>query len=846
MSQHTPMMLQYFEIKEDYPDAFLFYRLGDFYELFYEDATEAARILEITLTARNKHADHPIPMCGVPYHSASGYIRQLVEEGHKVAIAEQIDDPKLTKGMVRREVVQVITPGTITEDAALDSKENNYLASISRHEQELYLIYADISTGEIHLTHTDDLNRLVNELQALQPREIVTYPDMTKEDLEIIETQLQSHYTQHIPKQVAGEKEWVLEQATQAEAQTLNDFFDYIHSVQFGALNHIQPVQRYQLSNYLQMNHFARTQLELTRSLRTQRKKGSLLSFLDRTKTAMGGRLLHQWLEKPLLNLSELSQRHQKVDDLMNAYFERVDLIQALGDVYDLERLVSKISLGSANARDLDQLRHSLGRIPYVNEILRIINQGIGQEAFSSLPEFTSLHQKLVETIVDDPPISLLEGGLIKSGYHEELDGYLDAIENGQSWLADFQTTERERLGLSTLKVSYNRIMGYFIEISRVQSAELDEPHYELKQTLTNSYRFITDELKELETTILNAQENATDLEYHLFVALRDEINQHTSDLQALATQVAELDVLCNFANLSEEENFVRPTLTQESKDIHLVQSRHPVIEHLIGKTNFVANHLTITPEESLLLLTGPNMSGKSTYMRQVAFCIIMNQIGCFVPAQEARLPIIDKIFTRIGSSDDISSGQSTFMVEMIETNTALQEATPNSLLLFDEIGRGTATFDGMALAESIIYYLAQEVQAATIFSTHYHELTQLETDIPSLKNIHVGAEEKDGEVIFLHKILEGPADKSYGIHVAKLAGLPQALIHQSHQVLERLESQSQITAQEAPENVQESLNLFEEEVTPHPILEDLEQIDINQLTPLEAMQKLAELQENL
>ncbi|MDO4432674.1 MAG: DNA mismatch repair protein MutS [Aerococcaceae bacterium] len=840
----TPMMAQYLDMKRQYSDAFLFFRLGDFYEMFNEDALKAAQILEITLTSRNKNAENPTPMCGVPYHSAKDYIRRLIEAGHKVAICEQVEDPKFAKGMVKREVVRVITPGTYIEDDGLDAKEHNYLAMfyVDKNDSDYVLVFVDVSTGDIRLTHAPNWQQCVNELQAMRPSEVVVDLMLAESTLEKLQQSVPSHFSKHAYTQ--STYIWQLENPTSSEAAALNRLFDYLFSVQKQVVHHMKPVERYEVSHFLQMNQYARTQLELTRSLRTQRKKGSLLWLIDRTKTAMGGRLLQQWLEKPLLDRVELTQRHNKVEQLMRHYFERIDLMTILSNVYDLERLVTKMSLGTANARDVDQLRTTLQQLPRLNHILASVNQH--ETAFETLPLFEDVLAHIEKILADEPPISITEGDMIRSGYNDQLDQYRDALTNGQQWLAQLQQRERERTGIKTLKVSYNKVFGYFIEMSRLQAASLDDARYQRKQTLSNAERFITEELKELETVILGAQENAMNLEYELFVELRQWLVQFVKPLQALALQVAELDVLCNFAALSEEEGYTRATLSEKSHHFVLKDSRHPAVEKLIGKAAFVPNDLTITPEQSVLLLTGPNMSGKSTYMRQVAFCVILNQIGCFVPASEATLPLVDKIFTRIGSMDDIASGQSTFMVEMMETNVALEQATPNSLLLFDEIGRGTATFDGMALAEAILYHIAEQVKAATIFSTHYHELTALEAKIPSLVNIHVGATERHGEVVFLHKIIAGAADKSYGIHVAKLAGLPQSLIARSRTVLEELERNAKWLRE--PNNTQG--NLFEMEsapqTAPHPVVQQLAEVDVNHLTPLEALQLLANLQKEV
>lgn len=849
-TKQTPMMEQYLKIKESYPDAFLFYRLGDFYELFHEDAIQASKILEITLTSRNKNADNPIPMCGVPYHSSTEYIKRLIEAGYKVAVCEQMEDPKQVTGMVKREVVRVVTPGTILEDDAIPNKENNYLACIHISTTGYYLTYIDISTGELYLTKTMIWNQLVNEVKSINPSEVIVDEKIELELLDKLKQQLGSFFTLY---QVDTEIEnsWKISNPSSDELIILNMLYGYLESIYITNLEHIKEVERYELSSYMQMNYYAKSQLELTRSLRSQKKKGSLLDLIDKTKTAMGGRKLHQWLDKPLLDMDELEERHQKVEYLMGFYFERVDLMENLGRIYDLERLVTKISLGNATARDLNQLRNSLQGIPRINQTLEVINSNLLHEVdytpFTLLNEFSSLLEYVDSVLIEDPPISITEGNIIKDNVNQRLDEYRDALENGQKWLSELQKREREETGLKTLKVGYNKVFGYYIEISRLQAANFNDDRYIRKQTLTNAERYITEELKEIEATILGAQEKSTSLEYDLFIDLREYVAKYVSGLQELAHEVATLDVLVNFANISESEDYVRAELTHETKRIELVDSRHPVVESLIGKANFVPNSLFSDEDSSLLLLTGPNMSGKSTFMRQVAFSIVLNQIGCFVPAKKAKLPIIDKIFTRIGSSDDTTSGQSTFMVEMMETNVALEEATENSLLLFDEIGRGTATFDGMALAEAIIKYIAKNVKAMTIFSTHYHELTELDKTINEVKNIHVGAQEHEGNLIFLHKVIDGPADKSYGIHVAKLAGLPQSVLEESQEILIELESNAKNLRESGAVQLDLFTNrekdLIKESIPENiqSIVDDIHSLNINQMTPIEALQKIYE-----
>ena len=865
-SKETPLMQQYLEIKNRYPDAILFFRLGDFYEMFLEDAIEASRVLEITLTSRNKKADDPIPMCGVPYHSSTEYLKRLVQAGYKVAICEQLEDPKLTKGMVKRDVVKVVTPGTLALDQNLETKDNHYLMTLALDQGNYYLLYTDISTGQSRMTSSPDWGQIFSEVQTLAPKEWVfdsqSHNGLDQRAMETLQQQAGLFASSHQKGNQVSDEHFKLQitgdMSHSSAAQNLADFLaDYLMATQKQALHHMQAVETYELSQYLQMNVYTKTQLELTESLRTKRRKGSLLWLLDHTLTAMGGRLLHQWLDKPLLRKSALQERHDKVQLLIDHYFERQALMAELKGIYDLERLVSKVAMQTANGREIDLLRQSLSKLKTINQNLQIINQdafNLSGLAFQPVDEFDECLALIDEILVDEPPISITEGGLIKSGYHELLDQYREAVDHGEQWLLDLQQREREITGLKTLKVGYNKVFGYYIEISALQASQLKDDRYIRKQTLTNNERFITEELKEMESTLLGAQDKALALEYKLFVELREGLSKYIPSLQALAQQLAELDVLINFANISEAENYVQANISDQAKDFCLVESRHPVLEKLVGRGNYVVNSLDIDPENFVLLLTGPNMSGKSTYMRQIAFAVILNQIGCFVPAKEARLPLVDQIFTRIGSSDDLSSGQSTFMVEMLETNYALQNATPASLLLFDEIGRGTATYDGIALAQAILYHLCEKVGAATLFSTHYHELTSLEGDLKGLRNIHVGAKEEGNKLVFLYKILQGPADKSYGIHAAQLAGLPTSLIERSRVILEDLEKKGQALyhPQEQAlslfdfENYENKPSLTAQDQACLKVGQDLKDIDLNQMTPIQAFQLLMEWQEVL
>lgn len=865
-TKQTPMMKQYLEIKEQYPQAFLFYRLGDFYELFFDDAVKVAKILELTLTSRNKNADEQIPMCGVPHHSAQGYIDTLIDQGYKVAICEQVEDPKKAKGMVKREVVQVVTPGTVMEGGAVEAKENNYLAAILEQEMTFYLAYTDLTTGECKATLMETKEELLNELIALDVKEVIVKNGESLDLQSQLEKQLNVVVT--LVSEQHSINEWTdLKENIQEELYpVVNLLLNYLRETQMRSLEHVQPVEVYETSHYLMFGQEARRNLELTTSLRDGSKTGTLLWLLDETKTAMGGRMLRNWLEKPLVNKTQIEKRQDIVENLMNHFFERSDLTEVLERVYDLERLAGRVAFGTVNARDLVQLKRSLQQIPQLIEVIKLMNE---EQTWNTL--LTGLDpveevSKLVEQAVEEEaPISITEGEIIKAGFHEQLDEYKDAMTNGKQWIASLEKQEREKTGIKNLKVGFNKVFGYYIEVTKANLSKLEEARYDRKQTLTNAERFITPELKEKESLILEAEEKSKALEHELFIQVREEVKTYIDRLQNLAKIVAQIDVLQSFAQVSESFNYVRPTYHTDSQDIFIEEGRHPVVEKVMGEQTYVPNDVELTDEVDVLLITGPNMSGKSTYMRQLALTIIMGQMGCFVPGKVAKLPLFDRIFTRIGAMDDLIGGQSTFMVEMMETNHALSHATEKSLLLFDEIGRGTATYDGMALAEAIIEYVHDKIGAKTLFSTHYHELTILEERMQHLKNIHVGAVEEEGSLVFLHKMLPGPADKSYGVQVAKLAGLPTNLLERAADILDELEQkEDNLFEKEQQDNeksqVQEEtkrekraeetpqLSLFdtawsqeEEEV-----LKELKNLNLLELTPLEAMNKINALQNKI
>ncbi|MCA9765267.1 MAG: DNA mismatch repair protein MutS [Carnobacterium sp.] len=864
-TEHTPMMVQYLGIKKQYPDAFLFYRLGDFYEMFNEDAIKASQLLEVTLTSRNRNAENPIPMCGVPYHAARGYIDVLIEKGYKVAICEQVEDAKMAKGMVKREVVQLITPGTAIESKKMDAKSNNYLAALSVTDTNQFnLAYADLSTGELKATQLTSVEEVINELSGLKTKEVV-FEEAKQVELQI---ELQTKLGVMIStQQSSGENASLSYLTTEVENKeilsAIKILVSYLTITQKRSLSHLQKAEVYIPEHFLKMDHYSKHNLELASSIRTGQKKGTLLWLLDETKTAMGGRLIKQWIDRPLIQEKPIKERQDVVERLINHFFERTDLNEALTRVYDLERLAGRVAFGNVNGRDLLQLKTSLSQIPLLKQIIALMNKGEWDNLITHLDDVPEVVDLIERAVHVDAPLSLKDGNVIKDGYDEQLDLYRDAMRNGKQWIAQLEAQERQKTGIRTLKIGYNRVFGYYIEITKSNLANLPEGLYERKQTLANAERFITPELKEKETLILEAEEKSLALEYELFTKVRDEVKQYIDRLQLLAKTVATIDVLQSFATISEKYHYVRPLLTYDSRELVLKDGRHPVVEKVLGQQTYVPNSVEMDEQTEIMLITGPNMSGKSTYMRQLALTVIMAQMGCFVPAQSAQLPIFDRIFTRIGAADDLISGQSTFMVEMIEANQALRHATKHSLILFDEIGRGTATFDGMALAEAIIEYIHNHVHGKTLFSTHYHELTVLDQELKGLVNTHVGAIEEDGELIFLHKMLPGAADKSYGIHVAKLAGLPTDLLTRAATILERLEKKEEwvleATVQETKETKNivsqknktvekdEQLSLFglanEKEVS---IVKALAEINVLTITPLEALTILDELQRQL
>lgn len=850
----TPMMVQYHEIKAQYPDAFVFYRLGDFYELFEEDAIQGAKLLELTLTARNKNSENPVPMAGIPHHAAQNYIDILVDQGHKVAIVEQMEDAAVAKGMVKRDVVQLITPGTKLSGGAGSDKQNNYLAAVLPDGQAWAMAYIDLSTGELKATTIQQFNDIVDELRSLEVKEVV----LRQNDPETIKQQMATQLGEHglvISTQAEVAPSATISFLTQnlthsLEVAVTTMLLGYIFDTQRRNLEHIVPAESYERLAYLKFNQDTRINLDLVENTRTKKRAGSLLGLIDETHTAMGGRLLKQWVLKPLRVQADIEARLDLVQAFQADFFTRGTLQDHLKSVYDLERLAARAAMGTMNARELVQLKRSLRAIPAIKATLAesdSLLQAVGQQ----LDDMGDLATLIDDAIMDEPPISVREGNIIKNGFDAKIDDYRQVLTDNQQWLAQLEADERAATGIGSLKVGYNKNFGYFIEVTKANIGKLAENRYERLQTLTNAERFVTPELKAHERLIIEAQAKQTEREYDLFVTVRDHVKAEIGRLQTLAQQVARLDVLAALADVADNRRFVRPVFTT-GNHIAIEQGRHPVVESLLPAGEFVANDVMLSDQTNMQLITGPNMAGKSTYMRELALIVILAQMGSFVPASAAELPIFDQIFTRIGANDDMAMGQSTFMVEMAEANHALQEATAHSLILFDELGRGTATYDGMALAQAIIEFLNTHVHAKTLFSTHYHELTVLADQHPGIANVHVGAvEDADGQLHFLHQIQTGPADKSYGIHVAALAGLPDELIANATHILSQLENQkSVVVASEsvAPvpvssvQQIAEQVPLFDVATTDDKIqqlLAQLDQLDILNMTPIDAMNAL-------
>ncbi len=786
-SKVSPMMRQYLEVKDNYEDVILFYRIGDFYEMFFDDAINVSRDLELTLTGKNAGLEERIPMCGVPHHAANMYINKLIEKGYKVAICEQTEDPKCAKGIVKREVIRIITKGTVMSDDMLDAKSNNYIGAIKDLGYLYALSYADLSTGEVNAVLVPyDTDKIINEIINYNIKELVVFDKIDPKITSTLKDKYQIIISYENNDSEKEEYKKIYENIKDVRIiSSLCVLLNYLTDTQKRSLEHMQKVLVRNYETYLKMDVHTKRNLELTENLRLKERTYSLLWLLDKTKTAMGSRLLKNMIENPITNKEELEKRYDMISKLSEEFLLKDELKDLLNEVYDLERLSGRVSFGNANARDLLQLKNSLKVLPRIKEIINDLG------FYLKINDLSDLCSYLDESLYEDPPVGLKEGYLIKEGFNKELDELKEARRGGKDFIAKLEEKERQRTGIKNLRVGYNRVFGYYIEVSKGNAKQVKEEFgYERKQTLANNERFITPELKEKERMILGAEEKIINLEYELFLSIREKVKDVIPSIQLTSKSLAFLDVIISFSSVSEDNNYVRPVIT-DKKEVRLIEARHPVVEKVL-EGEFVSNDIIISDDKYLALITGPNMGGKSTYMRQMAIIVIMAQIGCFVPCKEAILPIFDQIFTRIGASDDLVAGESTFMVEMKEANNAIENASEKSLILFDELGRGTATYDGISLAQAIIEYIHDNIKAITLFSTHYHELTSLEEHKSHIKNVHVSAYEENGDITFLHKIEDGAADKSYGIHVAKLANLPASLIKRADEILSSYENDKQ------------------------------------------------------
>ena len=827
----SPMMRHYVELKDKYEDTIIFYRLGDFYEMFFEDALLVSHELELTLTGKQAGLDERVPMCGIPYHASEIYIDKLIKKGYKVAICEQLEDPKMAKGIVKRDVTEIISSGTIISSNSLNEKENNFIGSIVDFKYCYVLTYTDITTGELYCEILDHNNsKVINKIIFLGIKEVILDSNVDKE----IYHKLRDNYritTSLIDDIYEGnDYDRVIKNVTDTRyIHGFKHLLNYLVVNQKRNMDHLEEIVIKKNDDYLKMDIHTKRNLELTESMRNKERMYSLLWLLDDTKTAMGSRKLKSWIEFPLVDKDKIEKRYDVVSILNQEFILCEELRKYLYEVYDLERLCGRIALKTANARDLLQLKKSLEVLPKINDILKSIN-------YKELPDVSSLYQLLVDSIYESPPVGLKEGYLIKNGFNKELDELKDLRSGGKDFISNFEIQERERTGIKNLKVGFNKVFGYYIEISKGSLQFVTEDmQYERKQTLANCERFINPLLKEKEKIILSSEEKIINLEYELFISIRDKCLEYIRDIQEIAKIISEIDVLSTFSIICSKYNYVRPIINDDNV-VNIIESRHPVVEAFI-KEEYVPNDIVMDENTNILLITGPNMAGKSTYMRQLGIIVIMAQIGCFIPAKSGTLPIFDKIFTRIGASDDLVSGESTFMVEMTEAGNAITNATRKSLILFDELGRGTATFDGMSLAQAILEYIHNNISCKTLFSTHYHELTDLEKTLPNLKNKHVSAKEENGNITFLHKVLDGSVDKSYGINVARLANLPNEVIDRADEILkvyEKKENDRDIVIQTTlPLSFKKENNEIENYI---------KELNILELTPIDAINILNDL----
>ena len=869
MAEYSPMMQHYLDMKEKYKECILFYRLGDFYEMFFDDAINVSKELELTLTGKECGQEERAPMCGIPYHAADSYIAKLIANGHKVAICEQLEDPKLAKGMVKRDVIRVVTPGTVIEANLLEDKKNNYIMSVYKNGIYYGLTACDVTTGDLRTTEIKEINNfsaLLDEISKYSPAELVVNPMMydcseeiakIKERFDVYITRLEEkEFTDNyealsVKYKIVDDEENPVEDLSKYMLSVVatNALFTYLLDTQKNNLDHINKIIIYSVTKYMSLDINARRNLEITEKLRDKAKKGTLLWVLDKTSTAMGGRLLRRWLNNPLIDVSKINKRLDAVAELKDNIILRGDILDNLKKVYDIERLAGKISYGSANGRDLISLKSSAKQLPEIKKILSQAKSNLLTELYSELDTLNDVYDIIDKTIVDEPPISVKEGGLIKLGYDEEIDKLKTATTDGKNWIINLEAEEREKTGIKGLKVGFNKVFGYYIEVTK-SNISLVPDRYIRKQTLTGGERYITEELKNLENQILGAEEKVVNLEYNVFVEVRDKIEAQIERVQKSAGIIATLDCLCSLATVAEDQNYVRPEV-DDSGVLDIKDGRHPVIEKILPSGSFVQNDTYLDESENrLAIITGPNMAGKSTYMRQVALITLMAQIGSFVPASYARIGVVDKIFTRVGASDDLSMGQSTFMVEMMEVAQILKEATENSLVILDEIGRGTSTYDGLSIAWAVAEYISDKEKcgAKTLFATHYHELTDLENKLEGVKNYSIAVKEKGEDIIFLRKIVKGGTDESYGVHVAKLAGVPQTVTKRANEILKSIERKNVLNNKKIEKQekgvADGQLTMFNYKLAE--IAHELDKVDVNELTPIDALNTLVKIKEKM
>ena len=878
MAEYSPMMQHYLQTKEEYPDCILFYRLGDFYEMFFEDAKIVSRELELTLTGKSCGQEERAPMCGVPFHAYESYMNRLVAKGYKVAICEQMEDPKQAKGMVRREVIRVVTPGTNINEQALDEGKNNYIMCIVSLSDQFGVATADVTTGDFFVTEVDSKRRLLDEIYKFSPTEVVCNEALFMSGLDIddlknrvgivlyslehwyfddslCENTLKEHFRVN---SLEGLGLADLECGMIASGSLLK----YLYETQKNSLEQISAIHPYTTGKFMVLDSSTRRNLELVETLREKAKRGSLLWVLDKTKTAMGARMLRSFVEQPLIEKEEIEGRLDAIEELMQRAIDREELREYLNPVYDLERLLTRITYQSANPRDLTAFKSSIGMIPHIRGILLELQSKEIQGICEDMDTLEDLYTLIDAAIEEEPPITVREGGIIKDGYHEEIDRLREAKSQGKNWLAELEAKEREKTGIKNLKIKFNKVFGYYLEVTN-SFKDLVPDYYTRKQTLTNAERYITPELKEMEDMILGAEDKLVQLEYELFRELREQIAKNVVRIQKTAKALAKIDVFASLALISEQNHYCRPSLNQNGR-IDIKNGRHPVVEKMINNDMFIANDTYLDNQKNRIsVITGPNMAGKSTYMRQAALIVLMAQIGSFVPAEKANIGIVDRIFTRVGASDDLASGQSTFMVKMTEVANILRNATGNSLLILDEIGRGTSTFDGLSIAWAVVEHISNPklLGAKTLFATHYHELTELEGKLDNVNNYCIAVKEKGDDIVFLRKIVKGGADKSYGIQVAKLAGVPDSVIERAKEIAEELGRHDIVDFTEILSNKKNSatkkkkehldevdltqMSLFDA-VNDNDIIEELKEIDVGNLTPIEALNKLYELQNKI